>query len=210
MNLTSGIIRTRYYLFNELNKLEEKIINLEKDLIEMNKNSEKYKKMSKYLEHLEENFRKEIYLYKFLSENSELKMIYIKKVISYLIDLEGISIVDLIECMCFMFNKNYEYYTNEENLKEYVETRIDMPKDLSTKNFYYNQQVHKILREYITEDNKITKMKELTFEELQKFKNVGFSNRAAAILIDTALRNYEYELIYSFGLNKIKKLNANV
>ena len=112
--------------------------------------------------------------------------------------------------MCFMFNKNYEYYTNEENLKEYVETRIDMPKDLSTKNFYYNQQVHKILREYITEDNKITKMKELTFEELQKFKNVGFSNRAAAILIDTALRNYEYELIYSFGLNKIKKLNANV
>ena len=183
-------------------KLEEIIIDEKNKLEIINNSSNEYLKLSKRITYLEEDLRKYIRLFKFLSETEKYKFINLRKFSSYIILLEEASITDKIECLCYLYNKNYKYYINDDNLKDYIECRPQMSEELCALNFYKLQNAYKNLREYITEDNEVTKMKECTFEEYKKFKDAGFNNRAVDVLVDAALRNYEYEKIYSLKLNE--------
>ena len=202
MQTFNCILRIRYYLYIEMMKLEQIILGEESNIQEMNDSSKEYYKISKRIMFLQEDLRKYTRLFKFLSQQEETQVINLRKLSSYLIKLEGASLQDKIECLCYLYNKNYTYYTNDENLKGYIEDRPDIPEKICIENFYKNQNACIILREYITEDNKVTKMKECTFEEYQKFKDVGFNNKAVDVLVDAALRNYEYEKIYSLKLTE--------
>lgn len=196
MQITSGVLRVRYHLYNKIIKLKETITSIESELDKTNEDSEKYSKLSNCLKYSNENLRKQMRLYNFMSEKENCRFINLKKVVSYIVVLETVSIVDIVESLCYVFNKNYEFFIDDSNLQYFVENHPKIPKEKIQKEFYKNQIAYKKLREYITEDNKITQMKEPSFEEIIKFKDVGFTNRAIAILMDTALRNYEYTLIY--------------
>lgn len=196
MQITSGVLRVRYHLYNKIIKLEETIASIEKDLENMNENSEKYSESAKCLKYSNENLRKQLRLYDFLSENDDSRFINLKKITGYIVALEDASIVDIVECLCYVFNKNYDFFTDNLNIQYFVESHPKIPAEKCEKEFYESQSAYEILREYITEDNKVTQMKELSDEEFQKFKNVGFCKKATGVLMDTALRNYEYAMIY--------------
>lgn len=196
MEITSGVLRVRFHLYDKIIKLEDKIVNYEKKLENTNENSEEYIDLTKRLNVSNENLRKQVKLYNFLGENKDLKFINLKKVVGHIVALEAASIVDIVECLCYVFNKNYQFFTDDSNVQYFIESNSKVPVEKSEKQFYENQRTYKILREYITEDNKVTQMKETSAEEFEKFKNVGFTKKAIGVLMDTALRNYEYAMIY--------------
>lgn len=196
MEITSGVLRIRFHLYDKIIKLEDKIVNYEKKLENTNEHSEEYIDLTKRLNVSNENLRKQLKLYNFLGETNDLKFINLKKVVGYIVALEDASIVDIVECLCYVFNKNYQFFTDDSNIQYFIESHPKVPVEKSEKEFYGNQRAYKILREYITEENKVTQMKETSAEEFEKFKNVGFTKKAIGVLMDTALRNYEYAMIY--------------
>lgn len=196
MEITSGVLRIRFHLYDKIIKLEEKIVNIEKTLEDINENTKKYSDLIKELKASNENLRKQIKLYNFLGETNDLKFINLKKVVGYIVALDSASIVDIVECLCYVFNKNYKFFIDDSNIQYFIESHPKVPLEKIEKEFYENQRAYKILREYITEENKVTQMKETSAEEFEKFKNVGFTKKAIGVLMDTALRNYEYAMIH--------------
>ena len=115
-------------------------------------------------------------------------------IVSYIIKSELYLHIKL-ECICYIFNVNKEFFNNQKNIERYIKYHNFDTKNQAILEFNRLSIAYKKLVRIIDSRNKILSLKYLEDEE-KWFKIIGFSDYLSGQIIDTALRNYQLETIY--------------
>ena len=106
-----------------------------------------------------------------------------------------------LECVCYIFNVNKEFFCNNSNFEIYFkhskfETLKRATLEFNRLALYYDK-----LGRIINSRNRINPIDKLENEDIY-FRIINFPEYASGQIIDTALRNYQLNVIYNLRKTK--------
>ncbi|MBO5096647.1 MAG: hypothetical protein J6B98_07210 [Bacilli bacterium] len=190
MIITDGIIEYVKYLNIKKEKLEKEITNFG--------NSTNIKNKFK-INQLKEQLAFIVKLIKIFEDNNSNKFIFrMLENMEYIYNSSA-SLPVKLECICFILNAKYSFYNNESNLDDYLKKDSDISDEEKVKKFYIRKKEYSFIKSIITDDNRVVAMKEVSDEYEYILKGLGVPTEIVGLIIDSSLRNYEYEKIYESG-----------
>lgn len=105
-----------------------------------------------------------------------------------------LTISEKTECICFLFNINYNFFINDNNLKIFYEnqSRFDNLKDAKN-NFKYVQSLYSNLKILFLNNNRVNGIKQPNDEMYPAFSRINMPECIADMIIDTSMRNYMHK-----------------
>jgi hypothetical protein len=182
----NGIIELKKILANYVDTNLKKIDELQEQINNTSpSNKLKYQKLNYQLNSIKIDLTEYKKLLNYLenSTNSKINIIRYSDIIMNAKMNPGYK----LKCLCYLFNNNYKYYMNDDNINNEYEDEKDF---LETRNFYIQ------LRKIINDKDWVNKAKELDNKIFETLIDIGYGEKSAALIFDTALREYEYSIIY--------------